>query len=77
MSFYFKKRIGQRAWRSIHYGSFGVFVASLIHGIQAGSDSAHPMVIGIYLGAVVVVMLLLGHRLMSASSGSPAPARNS
>jgi predicted ferric reductase len=67
MSFYVKKRIGQRAWRSIHYGSFGVFVASLIHGIQAGSDSAHPMVIGLYLGCVVVIMLLLAHRLISAS----------
>ncbi len=73
MSFYLKKRIGQRAWRSIHYGSFGVFVASLIHGIHAGTDSAHPMMIGMYLGSVVVIMLLLAHRLISASSASPAP----
>jgi predicted ferric reductase len=77
MSFYMKKRIGQRAWRSIHYGSFGVFVASLIHGIQAGSDSAHPMVIGIYLGSVVVIMSLLAHRLISASAASPAPGASS
>lgn len=76
LSFYFKKRIGQRTWRSIHYGSFGVFVASLIHGVQAGSDSAHPMVIGMYLGAVIVVMLLLAHRLISASPATQTMSRD-
>jgi DMSO/TMAO reductase YedYZ heme-binding membrane subunit len=64
LSFYFKKRIGQKAWRSIHYGSFGVFVASLVHGIQAGSDTSHPMMIGLYAGSVVVVMGLLANRLL-------------
>lgn len=72
LSFYVKKWIGQRAWRSIHYGSFGVFVASLVHGVQAGTDSSHPMMIGMYLGAVVVIMLLLAHRVISSAAGSAA-----
>ena len=38
-SFYVKRWIGQRAWRAIHFGSIGVFAASLVHGIWAGTDS--------------------------------------
>ena len=69
-SFYFKKWIGQRVWRAIHYSSLGIFFASLIHGIRAGSDTSHPMMIGLYAGSVVVVMLLLAHRLI------PAPVKS-
>jgi hypothetical protein len=35
------------------------------------------MVIGIYLGSVVVIMSLLAHRLISASAASPAPGASS
>jgi sulfoxide reductase heme-binding subunit YedZ len=35
-----RSRIGQKAWRSIHYSSFLAWVFALVHGIDAGSDSA-------------------------------------
>jgi DMSO/TMAO reductase YedYZ heme-binding membrane subunit len=62
-SFYVKKRIGQRAWRVVHFTSFGVFVSSLVHGMTAGTDTRTPLMLGIYLGAALVVTILLGLRL--------------
>jgi len=67
-SFYVKRWIGQRLWRSIHFASFGVFVSSLIHGISAGTDTGSPMMIGLYLGSTVVVFALLAHRLTPTAS---------
>ena len=39
-SFYVRRRIGQRTWRTFHYPTFLVFVGVTVHGIAAGSDSA-------------------------------------
>lgn len=67
-SFYVKKRIGQKTWRLIHYASLGVFLASLIHGVSAGTDTRAPMMIGIYLGSAVVVAVLIAIRLTDAGT---------
>jgi predicted ferric reductase len=64
-SFYVKKHIGQRAWRSIHFGSLGVFLAALLHGIASGTDTRTPLAVGLYLGSAVVVGCLVCLRLSS------------
>jgi DMSO/TMAO reductase YedYZ heme-binding membrane subunit len=64
-SFYVKRWIGQRAWRAIHFGSIGVFAASLVHGIWAGTDSSRPMMIGLYVGSAAVVFTLTGFRIVA------------
>lgn len=63
VSFYFKKLIGQRAWRAIHFGSFGVFIAATLHGILSGTDTSEPWMVGIYVGSASCVGLLLAIRL--------------
>lgn len=70
VSFYFKKRIGQRVWRTIHFASLGVFVAATLHGIIAGTDTHNPLVASVYLGFALTVGLLIGVRL-SGRRGSP------
>lgn len=52
-SFYVRKRIGQRAWRLLHFASFAVFALSLAHGLVAGSDRA-LVVIGVVPAAAVL-----------------------
>lgn len=64
ISFYLRKWIGQRSWRLIHFGSLGVFMASLLHGIQAGTDTSNPIVLGLYAGATIAVFGLVAHRLV-------------
>jgi len=71
LTFYVKKWIGQGMWRSIHYLSFGVFVAAVGHGILAGTDTTHPVAIGMYVASVASVLLLTVVRVI----GSREPAR--
>lgn len=71
LTFYVKKWIGQGMWRSIHYLSFGVFVAAAGHGILAGTDTTHPVAIGAYVGSIAAVLLLTVIRVI----GSRQPSR--
>jgi hypothetical protein len=74
-SFYLKRWIGQKAWRAIHFASIGVFVASLLHGMWAGSDTQAPLMIGLYVGSAAVVFTLIGFRLVAEVSGGSQPGR--
>lgn len=64
VSFYIKKRIGHRAWRLLHYSSFGVWVMVTVHGVLAGSDSHWPLMQVLYIAAIVSVSFLLTYRIM-------------
>jgi len=70
-SFYVKKWIGQTAWRLIHFLAFGTFLAALLHGIIAGTDSGNPYVVAGYAVTVVLVTFLTVVRVLQAN----APAR--
>jgi methionine sulfoxide reductase heme-binding subunit len=76
-SFYFKRWIGQKAWRTIHFASFGVFVSSMVHGIWAGTDASSPMMIGLYLGSAIVVFSLLALRMVAATDRAVSTAKAS
>jgi len=67
-SFYVKKWIGQEAWRAIHMLSFGTFLAAGLHGIFSGTDTSHPVVMGMYIGSVAIVAVLLLIRLAQAAA---------
>ncbi len=65
-SFHIRKHIGQATWRAVHYLSFGVFRAVLIHGVTAGSDTAHPAVFALYVGTAAAVSTLVALRNSTA-----------
>ena len=74
-SFYLRRHIGQRAWRTFHYVTFLVFAGVTVHGIGAGSDSNAPWAEAIYLGARRLVLFLLTYRIgMSMATRSAARA---
>ncbi|MDH5371503.1 MAG: ferric reductase-like transmembrane domain-containing protein [Acidimicrobiia bacterium] len=76
VSFYVRKAIGQKAWRFIHFGSFGVFVGAALHGMMAGTDTGTPAGIGIYVGSIVIILALAMVRAITA--GQPtSSARHS
>jgi predicted ferric reductase len=39
VSFYIRRRIGQKTWRVIHYLSFAMYLMGLLHGLFSGTDS--------------------------------------
>lgn len=72
-SFYVRKRLGQRTWRLIHFGSFMVFVLALLHGLATGTDRV-VMMFGIVPAAATFFFgtyRALAHLL--AERGDPRP----
>jgi len=74
-SFYIKKRIGQRAWKLLHYTSFGVWVMTSLHGIVAGTDTQSVLMKMLYTVAIVSVGYLLTYRIFMEKESVPARAR--
>ena len=75
-SFYVRRRIGQRAWRPLHYVTFLAFAGATAHGLVAGTDSRPRGRGGSTSGSSVVVAFLLSYRIaISVVGRSPGPAR--
>ncbi len=79
LSFAVKKRLGHRAWKTLHLSSYGAFVMATAHGLLAGTDASRPGFRLLLLASVVLVTGLLAYRVMAAkASGTarePAAAR--
>jgi hypothetical protein len=70
LSFFVRRRIGNRTWRVIHYSTFAMFVFAMLHGVLAGSDTATWWARLVYASSGAVVLALTLYRVQ----GRPAPA---
>lgn len=75
LSFYVRKQIGQRAWRSLHYISFLTYVFALLHGITSGTDTALPWVQNYYWFSAISLLFLIVYRILSSIEKKKVPAR--
>jgi hypothetical protein len=73
-SFYARRRIGQRAWRLFHYGTFLSFAGATAHGLFSGTDS-DAWGRWIYLGSTVAVVFLFVYRVLLAVGGRATSLR--
>jgi sulfoxide reductase heme-binding subunit YedZ len=64
-SFGLRRRIGNRAWRTLHRLTFLVFAAATIHGLLAGSDSPAPWASAVYLAGVGAVAFASAWRFLT------------
>jgi methionine sulfoxide reductase heme-binding subunit len=62
-SFYVRRFIGRRAWRTLHYVTFLAFLGATVHGIAAGTDSGSAWAQLLYVGSAAVVAFLLAYRV--------------
>ncbi len=69
-SFYLRNRIGQRAWRTLHFATFGCFLSAAIHGITAGTDSAQPVMVIMYAATLTAVIGLVVLRVVKSGGSS-------
>ena len=63
LSFPFKKHIGHKTWKRLHYASYLAFGMVSVHGLAAGTDGnllGFRIIVGLGIGAV---LLLLGLRI--------------
>lgn len=74
-SFYVRRHIGQRAWRTLHVLTFLAFAGATAHGILAGSDSGAAWTWWMYSGSVAIVTFLFAYRLATAFARRGASAR--
>lgn len=70
VSTWLRPRLSYRTWRSIHYMSFGVWAAGLVHGVLAGTDTANPLVAQLYWSGAAAVAGLLTYRVLAALAAS-------
>ena len=66
LSFGFRSRLGAQTWRKLHYLSFAVYVAGLMHGVLAGSDTHLPIMRTVYFVSGTLVLLLATLRALHA-----------
>lgn len=69
ISFYMRRWIGFRAWRTLHYLSFGTFVLAIGHSLFSGSDSTSVWARDVYWGMAISVVGLVVYRIVLARSG--------
>ena len=74
LTYYVRRFIGHRAWRSLHYGTFAVFILATIHGLLAGTDGGNPLVLAMYAGAAISVAALTVYRIRVGVAPRPARA---
>jgi predicted ferric reductase len=66
LSFYVRKRLGQRRWRLIHLLSFLTFALALAHGIFAGTDTTVEWVQMFYWATGAALVFLTVYRILVA-----------
>lgn len=63
-SFYLRRRIGAKRWRSLHRATVLVWVLAVVHTLGAGSDRGKPWLQWIVVAPVVPIVYLLVLRLL-------------
>jgi len=57
-----RERIGQRAWRTIHWAAYAAWPLALVHGLGAGTDAFSTWLLAIQGACLLAVGLSLGWR---------------
>lgn len=64
-SFSLRRLIGARNWRRLHWATYAIFLAATVHGLAAGTDSAQPWALAVYLAAVGSVAAAVAWRALT------------
>ena len=80
-SFYVRPSIGQKSWRFLHYGSFGMYLLGIFHGLFSGTDTSASWAQNYYWFSVGSLLFLLMYRILVTVADAlfpqnkrPAPA---
>jgi sulfoxide reductase heme-binding subunit YedZ len=71
----YRTRIGQRAFRLVHWLAFPLYLTALAHGVGAGTDTGLPWTQGLYVISASVVAWMLGVRLLRGPRDRQRTAR--
>lgn len=74
LSYYARKRIGQRRWKSIHRFTVLAWIGGLVHTFAEGTDAGQPWFIALVLVTAAPALVLLAMRLTAGRGRHSAPA---
>lgn len=66
LTFYIRPIIGQKSWRFLHYGSFGMYLLGIFHGLFSGTDASAGWAQNYYWVSVGSLLFLLTYRILAA-----------
>ena len=69
-TFYLRQRIGAKTFSAIHVLSLVSYLGTTLHGLFAGTDSALPITMFLYVGTFLVVVFLTVYWLVMRSIGT-------
>jgi hypothetical protein len=64
-----RRRLGYRAWRTVHWLAYLCWPVAVVHGLGSGSDARTPWMLAIALGCVAAVTIAAGIRLSDSRTG--------
>lgn len=71
-----RARIGQRAFRLVHWAAYVAWPVALVHSVGIGTDAGTPWMWAVAVGSVGAVAAALAWRALSGRDAEPArPAR--
>jgi predicted ferric reductase len=68
-TFYLRQQIGRRAFRSTHLLSLIGYLGATVHGLFAGTDSALPITMFLYIGTFLIVVFFAAYWLIMRVPG--------
>jgi sulfoxide reductase heme-binding subunit YedZ len=75
LSFYVRRHVGTRRWRSVHRLTLLVYVLGVTHALGAGSDAATPWMRAILLATGAPILFLALLRWLPGAPARAQPAR--
>jgi predicted ferric reductase len=73
LSFYIRPAIGQKTWRFLHYGSFGMYLMGIFHGLFTGTDTGASWAQTYYWVSAGSLLFLLMYRILAVVIDSLFP----
>ena len=65
LTFYIRPIIGQKSWRFLHYGSFGMYLMGIFHGLFSGTDTSAGWAQNYYWISAGSLLFLLTYRILA------------
>ena len=75
VSFRFRKRMGNRTWKLLHFASYPVWALALAHGVMAGTDMRTGWVLGAMVASAAAVVFAVTFRIVFDTKAALAQER--
>lgn len=70
-----RARLGQRAWRAVHWLAYAAWPLAITHGIGSGSDASAAWMLALDVLCAGLVAVAVAWRILTVRAGSPEVLR--